>query len=87
MSTAEEFEQAQVDVKNLAQRPSNDVLLELYALYKQGAQGDAGDKRPGAFDLVGRAKYDAWKALAGTTQADAQQKYVVLVRDLLSGSA
>ena len=87
MSIAEEFEQAQVDVKVLAQRPSNDVLLKLYALYKQGAQGDAGGNRPGAFDLVGRAKYDAWKGLAGTTQADAQQKYVALVRDLLSGSA
>ena len=87
MSTAGEFERAQVDVKKLAQRPSNDVLLRLYALYKQGAQGDAGAKRPGAFDLVGRAKYDAWKALAGTSQGDAQQKYITLVRDLLSGSA
>jgi diazepam-binding inhibitor (GABA receptor modulating acyl-CoA-binding protein) len=87
MSMAEEFEQAQVDVKKLPQRPSNDVLLRLYALYKQGAQGDASGNRPGAFDLVGRAKHDAWKALAGTTQADAQQKYVALVRDLLSGSA
>ena len=87
MSVIEEFEQAQVDVKTLAQRPSNDVLLKLYALYKQGAQGDAGGNRPGTFDLVGRAKYDAWKALAGTAQGDAQQEYVALVRDLLRGSA
>lgn len=87
MSISEEFERAQVDVKKLAQRPSNDVLLKLYALYKQGAEGDAGANRPGAFDLVGRAKYDAWKGLSGTTQTDAQQKYVALVRDLLSGSA
>jgi acyl-CoA-binding protein len=87
MSVTEEFEQAQDDVKNLAQRPNNDALLKLYALYKQGTQGDAGDKRPGAFDLVGRAKYDAWKALAGTSQGDAQQAYVTLVRDLRAGSA
>jgi len=87
MSLTEEFEQAQIDVKNLAKRPSNDVLLKLYALYKQGAQGDAGGNRPGAFDLVGRAKYDAWKALAGTAQGDAQQEYVALVRDLLTASA
>ena len=66
MSIGEAFEQAQVDVKELAKRPSDDVLLRLYALYKQGTHGDAGDKRPGVFDLVGRAKYDAWKALAGT---------------------
>jgi diazepam-binding inhibitor (GABA receptor modulator, acyl-CoA-binding protein) len=87
MSVTEEFEQAQVDVKKLAQRPSNDVLLKLYALYKQGTQGDAGGNRPGAFDLIGRAKYDAWKALAGTAQGDAQQEYVALVRDLRTGSA
>jgi acyl-CoA-binding protein len=87
MSVTEEFEQAQIDVKQLAQRPGDDVLLQLYALYKQGTQGDAGGNRPGVFDLVGRAKYDAWKALAGTSQADAQQQYVALVRDLRTGSA
>ena len=87
MSIGEEFEQAQVDVKELATRPGDDVLLQLYALYKQGTQGDAGEKRPGVFDLVGRAKYDAWKALAGTAPADAQQRYVALVRDLRTGTA
>jgi diazepam-binding inhibitor (GABA receptor modulator, acyl-CoA-binding protein) len=87
MSVAEEFEQAQVDVKSLPQRPSNENLLRLYALYKQGGQGDATGKRPGALDLVGRAKYDAWNALAGTAQEDAQRKYVALVKDLMAGSA
>lgn len=87
MSVEEEFEQAQVDAKNLAQRPGNDVLLKLYALYKQGTEGDAGGDRPGALDFVGRAKYDAWKALAGKAQGDAQREYVALVRDLRSGSA
>jgi acyl-CoA-binding protein len=85
MSIGEAFEQAQVDVKQLPRRPGDDVLLKLYALYKQGTQGDAGDKRPGVFDLVGRAKYDAWKALAGTAPEDAQQRYVALVRDLRAG--
>jgi diazepam-binding inhibitor (GABA receptor modulator, acyl-CoA-binding protein) len=87
MSVTEEFEQAQVDARALAQRPSDDVLLKLYALYKQGTKGDAGDSRPGVFDLVGRAKYDAWKTLAGTSQSDAQQEYVALVRDLRGGPA
>lgn len=82
MAVSEEFEQAQIDVKQLAQRPGNDVLLQLYALYKQGTQGDATGSRPGVFDLVGRAKYDAWKGLAGTGQEDAQRRYVELVREL-----
>jgi acyl-CoA-binding protein len=86
MSGTEEFEQAQADVQKLAQRPGSDVLLKLYALYKQGTLGDAGSSRPGMFDLVGRAKYDAWKGLAGTAPADAQREYVTLVRELSAAS-
>ena len=56
MSLNDEFARAQDDVKKLAQRPANDVLLKLYGLYKQGTQGDAGDDRPGMFDPVGRAE-------------------------------
>ena len=82
MSDTEDFKQAQIDAKNLTQRPGNDVLLKLYALYKQGTEGNVGDNRPGVLDLVGRAKYDAWKALADTAQDEAQKQYVALVRDL-----
>lgn len=35
-----EFIQAAEDVKSLAQKPSNDILLELYALFKQSIVGD-----------------------------------------------
>lgn len=82
MAVSDDFEQAQIDVKQLAKRPGNDVLLQLYALYKQGTQGDATGSRPGMFDMVGRAKYDAWKDMAGIDPADAQQRYVELVRKL-----
>jgi diazepam-binding inhibitor (GABA receptor modulating acyl-CoA-binding protein) len=84
MSLAEEFAHAQAAVKELPQRPGNDVLLRLYALYKQGTGGDASGSRPGLFDPVGRAKFDAWKALAGTSPDEAQQSYVTLVNELTS---
>ncbi|ABG99582.1 possible acyl-CoA-binding protein (plasmid) [Rhodococcus jostii RHA1] len=42
----------------------NTELLRLYALLKQGSQGDVEGKRPGRFDMVNRAKYDAWATLA-----------------------
>ncbi|WP_375491179.1 acyl-CoA-binding protein [uncultured Jatrophihabitans sp.] len=78
------FEQAQADVKTLTSRPSNDDLLTLYALFKQGTAGDAsGSKKPGRFDLVGKAKYDAWAKLAGTSAADAKTRYVDKVDGLL----
>ena len=76
------FEQAAKDVHALAERPDNDPLLRLYALYKQGAEGDVSGPKPGFFDFVGTAKYDAWAKLAGTSQDDAMQKYVDLVKKL-----
>jgi acyl-CoA-binding protein len=34
------FEQAVADSKLLNQKPDNETLLELYALYKQSTEGD-----------------------------------------------
>ena len=80
----ERFEQAQVDVKTLSKKPSNDDLLTLYSLFKQATDGEAsGAKKPGRFDLVGKAKYDAWSKLAGTPADEAKQRYVVTVDRLL----
>ena len=76
------FEQASRDIKSLPERPDNETLLRLYALYKQGSEGDISGDRPGFFDFVGTAKYEAWAKLAGTSQDDAMQKYVDLVKKL-----
>jgi diazepam-binding inhibitor (GABA receptor modulator, acyl-CoA-binding protein) len=86
MSVADEFAEAQSAAATLSTRPANDVLLRLYGLYKQGTIGDATGARPGMLDFAGRAKYDAWKAFAGTAADDAQQRYVALVNELLAGS-
>jgi len=80
----QEFEQASVRVKQLDQRPDNDTLLKLYALYKQGAEGDVSGERPGFFDFVGVAKYEAWEKLQGTDQEEAMKRYIELV-DSLTG--
>lgn len=77
-----QFEQAAKDVMNLPDRPDNDTLLRLYALYKQGAEGDVGGPKPGFFDFVGSAKYEAWEKLKGTKPEDAMKKYVDLVGKL-----
>jgi diazepam-binding inhibitor (GABA receptor modulator, acyl-CoA-binding protein) len=86
MPVADEFAEAQGAVTTLATRPANDVLLRLYGLFKQATLGDATGGRPGMLDFTGRAKYDAWKALAGTEPADARQRYVALVNELVAGS-
>lgn len=76
------FEQAKQDVQGLSERPDNDTLLRLYALYKQGTEGDVGGEKPGFFDFVGTAKYEAWAKLKGTPQDEARKKYVDLVKKL-----
>jgi len=77
-----QFEAAVADSKKLAERPSSDVLLQLYALYKQATEGDVEGKRPGFTDMVGRAKYDAWAAVKGTANDGAMKRYIELVSSL-----
>lgn len=77
-----EFEQAASDVKQLAKRPDNDTLLKLYALYKQATAGDVSGPKPGFFDFVNTAKYEAWAHLRGMRTDDARRQYVSLVSQL-----
>lgn len=78
-----QFEQAAADSKTLSEKPGNDVLLQLYSLYKQGSSGDVNSDPPSnPFDFVGKAKYDAWAALKGKSAEDAMQEYIDLVKKL-----
>jgi diazepam-binding inhibitor (GABA receptor modulator, acyl-CoA-binding protein) len=76
------FEAAVAGSKNLTERPDNATLLKLYALYKQGTVGDNTDKKPGFGDMVGRAKWDAWNGMKGTSKEDAMQQYIDLMGSL-----
>lgn len=77
-----EFERAAVAAKALPERPDDATLLQLYALYKQGSVGDVQGAKPGFFDFVGAAKYEAWERLRGTSREDARREYVALIRKL-----
>ena len=76
------FEAAAQAVKKLKEDPGNDAKLQLYALFKQGSEGDVQGKRPGFTDPVGRAKYDAWAKAQGLSKDEAMKKYVALVKSL-----
>ena len=82
-SIDEQFTQAQAAVTGLSKDPGNEVKLNLYALSKQATAGDASGKRPGFTDPVGRAKFDAWKKVAGTSPEAAKQRYIDAVQGLL----
>ncbi len=76
------FEAAVANSKNLSERPDNGTLLKIYALYKQATAGDNTEKKPGFADMVGRAKWDAWNGLKGTSADDAMQQYIDLIKSL-----
>jgi len=83
MNTGEEaFEQAAVAAKSLPERPDDNTMLQLYALYKQGSAGDVQGDKPGFFDFVGAAKFEAWEKLKGTSEEDARSQYVALITKL-----
>ncbi|MDE2155530.1 MAG: acyl-CoA-binding protein [Xanthomonadaceae bacterium] len=79
-----EFEQAARDIQRLDRRPDNDTLLKLYALYKQGSEGDLQRTQPGFFDFVGTAKHEAWAQLHGVPEEEAMRRYIALVQQLLA---
>jgi diazepam-binding inhibitor (GABA receptor modulator, acyl-CoA-binding protein) len=76
------FDKAVADSKKLPEKPDNNTLLKIYALYKQVSEGDVQGKRPGFTDMVGRAKYDAWAGVKGKAANEAMQEYVDLIESL-----
>lgn len=76
------FDAASESVKGLSKKPSDEDLLALYALYKQGTEGDVSGDKPGFFDFVARAKFEAWEGLQGTSTDDAMERYIAKVKEL-----
>ncbi|WKK73657.1 acyl-CoA-binding protein [Marivirga salinae] len=83
MSLQEDFkkaaERSKTDIKD---RPSNEDLLKLYALYKQGDEGDVTGEKPGGFDFKAIAKFNAWEELKGKPSEEAMKEYIELVNKL-----
>ena len=77
-----DFEAAVANSKKLSERPDNTTLLKIYGLYKQATVGDVTEKKPGFGDLVGRAKWDAWNGMKGTSSDDTKRQYVELIQSL-----
>ncbi|EAT38939.1 AAEL009214-PA [Aedes aegypti] len=82
MSLDQQFNEAAEKVKTFTKRPSDQELLELYALFKQASVGDNTTEKPGMFDLKGKAKWQAWSDKKGTSQDAAKEAYVKFVEEL-----
>ena len=77
-----QFEDAGKKALNLKERPDNDTMLKLYALFKQASEGDNETKKPGMMDMVGRAKWQAWEEIKGLGSEEAMQEYIDLIESL-----
>jgi acyl-CoA-binding protein len=82
MALLDDFNSAVTQSKALTKRPSNEELLDLYALFKQVTDGDVSGDRPGGFDFKAIAKFDAWASKKGIGKEQAMQDYVNLVSRL-----
>ncbi|XP_072535414.1 acyl-CoA-binding domain-containing protein 5A isoform X2 [Salminus brasiliensis] len=57
-------------------QPSNEMMLKFYSYYKQATLGPCNIPRPGFWDPVGKAKWDAWNELGDMAKEEAMAAYV-----------
>ncbi|PSL06266.1 acyl-CoA-binding protein [Cecembia rubra] len=79
---ANNLEEAFALTKKFSSKPGNEDLLRLYSYYKQATEGDNNEERPGGFDFIAAAKYNAWANLKGMSKEEAGQAYIALVNVL-----
>lgn len=84
MSLKDSFENAVKSANFLNERPSNEDLLRIYALYKQATVGDNNEDAPGGLDFKAAAKHNAWKKLEGMSSDEAMTQYIDLIEGLKS---
>jgi acyl-CoA-binding protein len=83
MDLQQQFEAAVANSKTLSVKPANEILLQLYSLYKQATAGDINVPPPeNIFDIAGKAKHEAWALQQGKSPEQAMEEYVQLVNKL-----
>lgn len=88
MSSIEERFNAAVNViknlpKNGSYQPSNAMMLSFYGYFKQATIGPCKQKKPQFWDVVRKAKWDAWSALGEMPKERAMQLYVDELRKII----
>ena len=69
--------------KPLRKQMNSDEQLALYKFFKQATIGDcqlSGTKKPGIFDPVGSAKFNAWLEVEGLARDEAKRRYAQIVK-------
>uniref|UniRef100_A0A8C5NC57 ACB domain-containing protein n=1 Tax=Gouania willdenowi TaxID=441366 RepID=A0A8C5NC57_GOUWI len=61
------------------------MMLKFYSYYKQATLGLCNTPRPGFWDVVGKAKWDAWNSLGDMSKEAAMAAYVDEMKLILEG--
>eukprot|EP00092_Neocalanus_flemingeri_P002532 GFUD01002709.1.p1 GENE.GFUD01002709.1~~GFUD01002709.1.p1 ORF type:complete len:121 (-),score=31.93 GFUD01002709.1:307-669(-) len=64
-------------------QPSHEMRLQFYAYYKQATEGPCNSGRPGFWDVVARAKHDAWASLGNLDGTSAREKYIDNLKQII----
>ena len=78
-----EFEKAFQLLSELKETIAPDIMLKLYAYYKQATSGDIFSIN-GESDVRDAFKFNAWTQLNGMSQEEAKQEYVNLAKQILT---
>jgi len=64
-------------------QPSNEMKLKFYGFYKQAREGPCNGARPSFWDVVARAKYDAWNELGDMSSVAAKEGYIEALKQII----
>jgi diazepam-binding inhibitor (GABA receptor modulating acyl-CoA-binding protein) len=78
------FNQAANDASKLINKVDDDILLQVYGLYKQATVGDNNTEKPSFFNFKASKKWDAWDSLKGMSKFLAQGQYIKLIKDVIA---
>ncbi|XP_067140861.1 acyl-CoA-binding domain-containing protein 5-like [Centruroides vittatus] len=80
MTTEEKFQAAVNVIRNLPKdgsfQPTRAIQLKFYSYYKQATEGPCTLPKPNFWDLIARAKWDAWMKLGSISKEEAMECYV-----------
>jgi acyl-CoA-binding protein len=78
-----EFERAYQLLSEWTESVAPDIMLKLYAYYKQATSGDLFSMNDES-DVRNAFKFNAWTQLNGMSQEEAKQEYVNLAKQILN---
>ncbi|ELT91062.1 hypothetical protein CAPTEDRAFT_125310 [Capitella teleta] len=63
--------------------PSQSMMLKFYAYYKQATEGPCNIPRPSFWEVIAKAKWDAWNGLSDMPPHEAMANYVEELKKII----